>query len=202
MVNLAVNAKDAMDGRGQLTISVSRIQLSEDDARWPGLEPGDYVRLVVQDSGRGMSADDMEHACEPFFSTKTSSVGTGLGLSMVYGFMKQSGGDLGIDSKPGHGTSVTMMLPEHLLTDIVMPGSFDGRELADWVERNHPHVRVLMMTGFDGPRPEDPASETDRPLLTKPFSRIAEPLRQPISPSTPNSPVPPRMSPCPSVTCP
>lgn len=112
LLNLALNARDAMDGRGRLTIEASNAVL---DARYTqdhdDLAPGDYVLIAVSDSGHGMSAEVQSRAFEPFFTTKPRSKGSGLGLSMVFGFAKQSGGHVKLYSEPGHGTTVRVYLP-------------------------------------------------------------------------------------------
>ena len=106
LLNLAVNARDAMPDGGSLKIATSNVAVVDPHGT---PEPGDYVRLVVSDDGSGMPPDVIEHVFEPFFTTKQS--GTGLGLSMVYGFVKQSGGDVVIDSRQGAGTAVQLYLP-------------------------------------------------------------------------------------------
>jgi len=111
VLNLAINARDAMDGGGALEIETSNQKLAGDDARAVGVAPGRYVRLTVRDSGTGMSADVLSKVFEPFFSTKEVGRGSGLGLSMVYGFANQSGGTVTIDSEEGVGTTVHMWLP-------------------------------------------------------------------------------------------
>jgi len=112
LLNLALNARDAMPGGGGLTIEISRKQVDIDYAQmYPEVRPGDYVLIAVTDTGEGMSADVKQRAFEPFFTTKAPGEGTGLGLSMVYGFVKQSGGHVQIYSEPGHGTSIRLFLP-------------------------------------------------------------------------------------------
>jgi PAS domain S-box-containing protein len=108
LINLAVNARDAMHEGGTLTIETRNIGRNERDADLP---EGEFVLLSVTDTGAGMTPDVLERALEPFFTTKRMGHGTGLGLSMVYGFVKQSGGHVKIISTPGRGTSVRIYLP-------------------------------------------------------------------------------------------
>jgi CheY-like chemotaxis protein len=112
LLNLAVNARDAMPGGGTLTIETATALISENDVRLlPDLSPGNYVVICVTDTGAGMAPEVLERAFEPFFTTKPLGQGTGLGLSQVFGFVKQSGGHLKIYSRPGHGTTVKIYLP-------------------------------------------------------------------------------------------
>ncbi len=112
IVNLALNARDAMPEGGSLVIETTNALLDEEYAgRNPGVEPGEYVSVSVSDTGFGMDQKTLEHVYEPFFTTKEEERGTGLGLSMVYGFIKRSKGHMKIDSEPGHGTTVSMTLP-------------------------------------------------------------------------------------------
>nr|WP_281373734.1 response regulator [Parvularcula dongshanensis] len=110
LLNLAINARDAMLGGGNLTIRVRNVTL-RDTEREDAVTPGEYVRLSVRDNGTGMPPDVLAQVLEPFFTTKAEGHGTGLGLSMVYGFVKQSGGYLTIESEVGTGTTVTVDLP-------------------------------------------------------------------------------------------
>ena len=113
LLNLAVNARDAMPDGGILTFKTSRIILGADaNAGKKELEPGNYVAITVSDSGIGMDQDLINHVCEPFFTTKAAGKGSGLGLSTVYSFTKQSRGQLHITSTPGTGTAITLFLPE------------------------------------------------------------------------------------------
>ena len=102
ILNLAINARDALRGRGRLTIEVGNASLDDDYALEFEIEPGPYVHLTVTDTGAGKPLDVIEQAFEPFFTTKPEGQGTGLGLSMVYGFVKQSGGHIKIYSELGH----------------------------------------------------------------------------------------------------
>ncbi|MGE8208145.1 MAG: response regulator [Stenotrophomonas rhizophila] len=112
VLNLAVNARDAMPEGGRLTIEVDNAHLDEDfSAQNPDVPPGQYAMVRVRDSGHGMSAETVARVFEPFFTTKEVGRGTGLGLSMVYGFVKQSGGHVLLDSAPGAGTTITMLFP-------------------------------------------------------------------------------------------
>jgi nitrogen-specific signal transduction histidine kinase/ActR/RegA family two-component response regulator len=108
LINLAVNARDAMTEGGTLTIETRNVTSYGGDADIP---PGDFVLLAVADTGVGMTAEVLERAVEPFFTTKNLGHGTGLGLSMVYGFVKQSGGHVKIESAPNRGTRVKLYLP-------------------------------------------------------------------------------------------
>jgi signal transduction histidine kinase len=112
ILNLAINARDAMDGRGRLTIETANAVLDDDYARMhEDVRPGQYVLVAVTDTGSGIPSDIIDHVLEPFFSTKSEGKGTGLGLSMVYGFLKQSGGHLKIYSEVGHGTTMKLYMP-------------------------------------------------------------------------------------------
>lgn len=113
LLNLAINARDAMPDGGRLTIATANARLDSVTADTPALAPGDYVSITVTDTGVGMSAEVAARAFDPFFTTKPIGQGTGLGLSMIYGFARQSNGHATIDSKIGRGTTVRLYLPRH-----------------------------------------------------------------------------------------
>jgi CheY-like chemotaxis protein/anti-sigma regulatory factor (Ser/Thr protein kinase) len=149
ILNLALNARDAMPDGGRLVIETS---LADPDAARvatsPGLPVGQFIAVSVSDTGTGIEADLIEKVFDPFFTTKPLGQGTGLGLSMVYGFAQQSGGSVRIDSQPGAGTSVTLYLPT---TDTAPPDTSaktgaaprgDGERVL--VVEDDPAVRMLV----------------------------------------------------------
>jgi signal transduction histidine kinase len=112
LLNLAINARDAMPDGGTLTIETRNMTIGAAEAAAQAeLQPGDYAQIAVTDTGIGMSREVLERALEPFFTTKAVGKGSGLGLSMVYGFVKQSGGHLNLSSEVGHGTTIEIYLP-------------------------------------------------------------------------------------------
>ena len=118
VLNLCLNARDAMPDQGKLLLKVCSSELGGDyEHHHPGVEPGRYVMVSVSDTGSGMTDEVRARAFDPFFTTKTAGQGSGLGLSMVYGFIKQSGGHVTIDSEPTSGTTVRMYLPVSLETE-------------------------------------------------------------------------------------
>lgn len=241
LLNLIINARDALNDSGVITLETDNARLetshSEDDGRL--LPPGDYVQLTISDSGSGMSAEVLEQAIEPFFTTKSESEGSGLGLSMAYGFVQQSNGQLRVTSELGRGTSVKLVFPvcsvvdaadkvpqsaayksaghkrrilvaedsaavrntvvaqlrllgcdpveassgneayqviqadksiELLITDVVMPGSLQGPELALNVMKINPELRIVFMSGY----PKGMDQSTDSP--TSQFTKLMKPI--------------------------
>lgn len=131
LLNLAINARDAMRGQGRLIIEAENASLDDYYVKQqPGLRAGQYVLISVSDTGCGMGAELLEKAFDPFFSTKPEGSGTGLGLSMVYGFVKQSGGHIKMYSEVGHGTTAKLYLPRameaELPVDVVRMGDVQG----------------------------------------------------------------------------
>ncbi len=113
LLNLCINARDAMPEGGRITIETANKWLDDRAARERDLSPGQYISLCVTDTGTGMAPDVIEHAFDPFFTTKPIGQGTGLGLSMVYGFVRQSGGQVRIYSELGQGTTMCLYFPRH-----------------------------------------------------------------------------------------
>jgi PAS domain S-box-containing protein len=241
LVNLAINARDAMSGSGKLTFATGNITLGVPEAVARGVgRAGDYVLIEVSDTGTGIAPTDLERIFDPFFSTKEVGQGTGLGLSMVFGFAKQSGGSVDVRSEEGRGTTFRIYLPraelnallppaqaddlpvlggnetilcveddrkirdyvtmqleglgytviaaanadealaivrqgaafDLLFTDIVMPGSMNGRQLAETLMAGRPSLRVLFTSGYsDGALPLQGRAGQGIPLLTKPYRR-------------------------------
>jgi PAS domain S-box-containing protein len=115
LMNLAVNARDAMPGGGTLRLRTAAVKIDAAGARaHPGLVPGQYTSLVVEDTGVGISPDVLPQIFEPFFTTKGTGMGTGLGLSTVYGIVRQSEGHIHVESAPGKGSRFTVLLPGHV----------------------------------------------------------------------------------------
>lgn len=156
LLNLALNARDAMPSGGQLTLEVTNVALDAASSRYiSGARPGHYVLIEVSDTGVGMTADVLAKALEPFFTTKGPGAGSGLGLSMVYGFAKQSGGDLQITSESGRGTVVRIFLPRTVVrasarkVQSKMAITNGGAETILLVE-DDPRVRRSMVARLSG----------------------------------------------------
>jgi signal transduction histidine kinase/CheY-like chemotaxis protein len=244
LLNLCINARDALPAGGRLWLESTAVDLDGAEAARLGVAPGPYVMLSVRDNGTGMSPDVLEHALEPFFTTKAVGQGSGLGLSMAHGFVRQSGGHLAILSAAGEGTAIQLYLPrtdkaeeesapspcarpraaaahillveddhmvrdqvarqlralgyrvtpvadgraavavlaqDHsvalLMTDIVMPGGMNGRQLADHARLLRPDLAVLFTSGYtdDAIVREGRISPGDA-FLPKPYrrARLAE----------------------------
>jgi PAS domain S-box-containing protein len=148
ILNLAINARDAMPSGGRLTITAENAELDPDFARLhPEVREGRYVLVAVTDTGVGMSNEVQERAFEPFFTTKQVGSGSGLGLSMVYGFAKQSGGHASIYSEPGHGTTVRLYLPQAALSE----GADDVRPTGTRPDHYRAHGETVLVVE-DEPR--------------------------------------------------
>jgi CheY-like chemotaxis protein len=240
LLNLALNARDAMSSGGMLTIEFSNVEIEENyDVVETVMSPGRYVRMASTDTGVGMAPEITERALEPFFTTKSAGGGSGLGLSMVYGFARQSGGHLSISSEIQRGTTVEIFIPRDsnpslagassrlprnpprshgecvlvvddddavlsliahmleslgyavksamsadealsvlnespqvdlLMTDVMLGGGYSGPELAREVERRHPDLPVLFVSGFPQQKLEDSGFVgPEVSFLAKPF---------------------------------
>jgi PAS domain S-box-containing protein len=249
LVNLAINGRDAMPDGGTLTITTGNFTLGVPEAMARGVErAGDYVAIEVSDTGTGIPQAHLDRIFDPFFSTKEVGRGTGLGLSMVFGFAKQSHGSVDVRSEEGKGTTFRIFLPKAdtsalhpppqddppaqgghetilcveddrkirdyvtmqlenlgykviaaqnadealaivrqgavfdlLFTDIVMPGSMNGRQLAETLMEGRPALRVMFTSGYsDGALPLQGRAGQGIPLLTKPYRRaeLARMLRR------------------------
>ena len=152
LLNLALNARDAMPDGGKLTIEAANINIDDEYvAAHADVGLGEYVLLSISDTGVGMQAEDVRQAFEPFFTTKEVGEGSGLGLSMVYGFTKQSGGHVKIYSEVGHGTTVKLYLPRATQADLLIEPQSPiveprAREETVLVVEDDPDVRTLTVT--------------------------------------------------------
>ena len=243
LLNLAINARDAMPDGGTLRIETAEARVDQVFGMQRDMPPGEYVVLSVTDTGTGMPPDVVARAFDPFFTTKPLGEGTGLGLSMIYGFTNQSGGQVRIHSHEGIGTTVSIYLPAHrgtveavaaapdtatpraeagetvlvvddesvvrmlivevlqelgytaieavegtsglrqverhprldlLVTDVGLPGSMNGRQLADAARVRHPGLKVLFITGFaESVAVGGDALAPGMQLMTKPFTMDA-----------------------------
>ncbi|HEX5259124.1 MAG TPA: ATP-binding protein, partial [Sphingomicrobium sp.] len=146
IVNLAVNARDAMQGEGLMRISTENVRLAANQVG--DVRPGDYLKISVTDTGCGMAPEVLDRAFEPFFTTKPVGKGTGLGLSQIFGFAHQSGGEVGIESQVGRGTSVSIYLPRTEKAAEVRVHPAVHRSEA--VDAHVPGARILLVE--DDPR--------------------------------------------------
>ncbi|MGH7017751.1 MAG: CHASE3 domain-containing protein [Caulobacteraceae bacterium] len=147
LINLALNARDAMPQGGKLTIEVSNVTVSAAEAREDAeAAPGDYVLIAAADEGEGMDAEVKARAIEPFFTTKPDGRGSGLGLSMIWGFARQSGGHLRIDSEKGRGATIRLYLPRSRL-EPATPQSSPAKADQYWADR-----QVLVVEDEDAVR--------------------------------------------------
>jgi PAS domain S-box-containing protein len=242
LLNFALNARDAMPEGGKLRLRVHPGHLDAKAAERHKLAPGDYVLIEVSDTGSGMDEETLGKVFDPFFTTKGFGRGSGLGLSMIYGFAQQSGGAVYATSQPGKGSCFTLILPPAapgsveetplaeqppanavpgtlvllvednrnvrqvvrnqlldlgyavleadngnqaaeilaqvedvaiLLTDIIMPGGMNGRELACRVRKTRPNLHIVLMSGYDEQRALSQSETPELKLLNKPFSKQA-----------------------------
>jgi two-component system, chemotaxis family, CheB/CheR fusion protein len=155
ILNLALNARDAMPSGGILTIETEAVTFDEDPRTPQDAPRGDYLRISVSDTGAGMTPEVCARAMEPFFTTKEVGSGTGLGLSMVYGFMKQIGGHARIYSEVGHGTRVSLFFPRAASTEVSAVSAADasapeGRGELVLVVEDDPDVRLITVSRLEG----------------------------------------------------
>ena len=155
MLNLAINARDAMPNGGKLALETNNIYLDENYADMHSeVTPGSYVMIAVSDTGTGIPAALLERVFEPFFTTKEVGRGTGLGLSMVFGFVKQSGGHVKIYSEEGHGTSVKIYLPRatgvnQTAAEAQMSANIEGGSETILIVEDDPLVRRYVVTQIE-----------------------------------------------------
>ncbi|QOZ68923.1 ATP-binding protein [Bradyrhizobium arachidis] len=156
LLNLCINARDAMPGGGRLTIETANRWLDEHGAGERDLAPGQYVSLCVTDTGTGMTPDIVERAFEPFFTTKPMGQGTGLGLSMVYGFVRQSGGQVRIYSEVGQGTTMCLYLPRHYGNEADRPSTLAAKSAVRpkaghtiLIVDDEPSIRMLLADALE-----------------------------------------------------
>lgn len=151
LLNLCINARDAMPDGGRLFIETANVCLQNGEARAVELTPGAYLTITVSDTGAGMSPEVMARAFDPFFTTKPTGQGTGLGLSMIYGFVRQSGGQVTIESQLGRGTAIRLYLPrhdgdaEHETAEALAAAPATGEGETVLVIDDEPAVRMLVV---------------------------------------------------------
>jgi len=148
LLNLAVNARDAMEGSGEVRIEVDNVGLAAGEV--DDLQAGDYVRIRVTDTGGGIAPEHLDRVFEPFFTTKPVGKGTGLGLTQIFGFARQSGGHATIASRVGEGTAVTLFLPRFLGAEGIVPVRAAAPSLAIETASRHPGAHILVVE--DDPR--------------------------------------------------
>ena len=150
LLNLCINARDALPNGGKIKISTTLKQLDMKHVRNLSISPGDYVSILVQDNGIGMSQKVLEQVLEPFYTTKTFGGGSGLGLSMAYGTMKHFGGTISIESKENRGTSVEVLLPhvpgEPAILDVMKTGGYKTSKGLGTILVIDDDIAVLNMT--------------------------------------------------------
>ncbi|MDN3273432.1 PAS domain-containing protein [Frankia sp. RB7] len=156
LLNLCINARDAMPEGGRITIETANRWLDEHGAGERDLQPGQYVSLCVTDTGTGMAADVIGRAFDPFFTTKPIGQGTGLGLSMVYGFVRQSGGQVRIYSEVGQGTTMCLYLPRHYGKEADKPSALAIKSTARpqashtiLIVDDEPSIRMLLTDALE-----------------------------------------------------
>ncbi len=171
LLNLAINARDAMPNGGELTIATANTTIDAVAANSSkGLEPGEYLSVVVRDTGTGMTDETVRNAFEPFFTTKPLGTGNGLGLSMVHSFATQSRGHVSIASKLGEGTSVTLLLPRsdevpRSLETPILASESPSRAARILVVEDAPALRALAIATLQGRGHEVVAAENGREAL-------------------------------------
>ena len=238
LLNFALNARDAMPDGGELRIAARGVELGQREAKEFDVTPGDYALIEITDNGCGMDAKTLARACEPFFTTKRLGLGSGLGLAMAYGFVRQSGGGMLMHSQPSQGSQVQIVLPRTMapvmseateevelptangelvllvedeanvrrvvrqqlvdlghpvieaenaaqalemlaqipdiaivVSDILMPGEWNGRQLADHIVQEQPHLQIVLISGYTDENEAKHDETNALPVLTKPFVR-------------------------------
>jgi PAS domain S-box-containing protein len=174
LLNLVINARDAMPNGGELTVETSMAELDEAHlATEPGMQAGRYVAIAVSDTGVGMSGDMLEKVFEPFYTTKPIGQGTGLGLSMIYGFARQSGGQVCLQSQPGQGTTVTIHLPANDAAGLEQAPAVgavrEGKGQSVLLIEDDPSVRMMvreLLNELQYEVHEAPNADAALPILT------------------------------------